>query len=101
MIRASRENPSKMSRYGNPRSYKAQRQAAAQASYMPKKPPRSSSGDRFYKSSPQEILQYIQYRKEARDPRNGEKVTVEPHYKATFIPGKDLQGPLPVKDNNE
>ena len=40
-------------------------------------------------------------RKEARDPRNGEKVTVEPHYKATFIPGKDLQGPLPVKDNNE
>lgn len=40
-------------------------------------------------------------RKVARNPKTGESVTVEPHYKATFTPGKELQGEIKVNGKDE
>lgn len=37
-------------------------------------------------------------RKQARNPKTGEVVDVKPHYKAAFIPGKELQT---ILDTNE
>lgn len=40
-------------------------------------------------------------RKEAKNPKTGEKVAVTPHYKVNFIPGKDLKDGIEINDDKE